>query len=147
MAKINLRNLKLFANTNITDIGMFLIRMVRFISNSIQELVTNNLNINDIDFYIKNKKLILPKLDNSDFKHTSDLNNKLEILDQENNNLKTQLANYKNKISEISVNKDQEIEMLKSQVENKDKQINEFKKLFQAIQQRSNQKNENIKII
>ena len=163
MTKINLQNLKLFANNNIADIGKFLIRLINFIFYTIQELITNNLNINDIDFFTKNKNLVLSNIDPKENKYegNSDDLKKIGELDVENNNLRNQildlrnqildlnnkLSSYKNKISEISVDKNKEIEILTSKIGIQDKQINEFKKILQAMQQKSNEKNKDIKVI
>lgn len=156
MTKINIQNLRLFANNNISDIGNFLIRLINFIFKTIQDLITNNLNINDIDFYTKNKNLVLSNIESEEnkYKGNSDDLKKIEELDLENNNLRNQiqdlnnqLSSYKNKISEISVDKNKEIEHLNSKISFQDKQINEFKKIFHAIQQKNNENNKDIKVI
>lgn len=143
MSKINLENLKLFANTDIKDIGRFLIKLINFIFTTIQKLITTNLNINEVDFLIRSKNLTLLK--ENDPENKSIVGKELE---KENNDLKSQisdlsieLSGYKNKLSEVSTTKDQEITQLKSQIENKDTQIYEFKKILQAIQQRNNEEN------
>ena len=145
MSKINLENLKLFANTDIKDIGRFLIKLINFIFTTIQKLITTNLNINEVDFLIRSKNLTLLK--ENDPENKSIVGKELE---KENNDLKSQisdlsieLSGYKNKLSEVSTTKDQEITQLKSQIENKDTQIYEFKKILQAIQQRNNEENKN----
>ena len=154
MTKINLQNLKLFANNNIVDISNFLIRLISFIFKTIKDLITNNLNINDIDFFIKNKNLVLSNTDTQEYKSNSDDLKKIQGLDVENKDLKNQitdlnneLSGYKNKISEISVDKNLEIKNLNSKIEFQDKQINEFKKILQSIQQKTNENNKDIKVI
>ena len=154
MTKINLQNLRLFANNNITDIGKFLIRLINFIFKTIQDLITNNLNINDIDFITRNKNLVLSRIDTQEYVSNSNDQKKIDELDEENKDLRNQitdlnnkLSNYKDKISQISVDKDQEIENLSSKIGFQDKQINEFKKILQAIQQKTNEDNKNIKVI
>lgn len=153
MKKTNLlKNIELFANTNISDIGKFLIKLISFIFKTIQELITNNLDINDVNFLIKNKDL--HKTNSQDYKTDSDNFQKIQELDLENNNLKNQiidlnnqLSGYKDKISEISVEKKNEIESLNSKIGIQDKQITEFKKILQVIQQKSNEKKTDIKVI
>ena len=147
MSKINLENLKLFANTDIKDIGRFLIKLINFIFTTIQKLITTNLNINEVDFLIRSKNLTLPKENDQESKSIDNVGKELE---KENNDLKSQisdlsieLSGHKNKLSEVSITKDQEITQLKSQIENKDNQIYEFKKILQAIQQRNNKENKN----
>lgn len=154
MTKINLQNLRLFANNNIVDIGKFLIRLFNFIFKTIQDLITNNLNINDIDFFTKNKSLVLSRIDTQEYINKSNDQKKIDELDQENKDLRNQITdlnsqiyNYKDKIAQISVNKNQEIENLSSKIVFQNKQINEFKKLLQAIQQKTNNDNKNIKVI
>ena len=141
MSKINLENLKLVANTDIKDIGRFLIKLINFIFTTIQKLITTNLNINEVDFLIRSKNLTLPKENDQENKSIDNVGKELE---KENNDLKSQisdlnieLSGHKNKLSEVSTTKDQEIIQLKSQIENKDNQIYEFKKILQAIQQRN----------
>ena len=108
MTKINLQNLKLFANNNIADIGKFLIRLINFIFKTILDLITNNLNINDVDFFTKNKNLSLSNIEPEENKYKGNSDDlKKEELDLENNlrnqihDLNNQLSSYKNKISKF----------------------------------------------